>query len=474
MPQSDPRFFTSSSKKHDFRRSHGLPPQSDISESSNYTKRSLSTSGKNFPSTKTFRNSVRGAAWTFIMWLVPACGKSAEKATLHDRNIPENDVSSTSISRISGSGSSPGNFHYSSPYGTKPSYSTSDPSQETTAFSIAEIYKATGNFSADNIIGQGGTGQVYKGKLRDGTLIAVKRAKRNMYDKRLSKEFKNEIQTLSKVEHLNLVRFLGFLEHGDERLIVVEYVGNGTLREHLDGSRGNGLEIAQRLEIAIDVCHAITYLHAYSDHPIIHRDIKASNILLTETLRAKVADFGFARLAPEDSDATHISTQIKGTAGYVDPEYIRTYQLTEKSDVYSFGVLLVELVTGRRPIERHRDLKDRATTRWALQKFKEGDTVLAMDPRMRRNPAAIMAVEKIMALGRECLASTRKARPSMKHCGETLWRIRRDYREMQTQASPSASRWATPQQSSPASTTTTTTTTHPQTPLSSINKKFKE
>lgn len=99
----------------------------------------------------------------------------------------------------------------------------------------------------------------------------------------------------------------------------------------------------------------------FKDHPIIYRDTKASNIL---TLRAKVAGFGFVRLAPEDPDATHISTQIKGTAGYVDPEYIRTYQLTEKSDVYSFGVLLVELVTGRRPIERHRDLKDRATTRW--------------------------------------------------------------------------------------------------------------
>lgn len=105
-------------------------------------------------------------------------------------------------------------------------------------------------------------------------------------------------------------------------------------------------------------------INGFTDHPIIHRDIKASNILLTETLRAKVADFGFARLGPEDPDATHISTQIKGTAGYVDPEYLRTYQLTEKSDVYSFGVLLVELVTGRHPIERHRDLKDRFTTRW--------------------------------------------------------------------------------------------------------------
>ena len=102
----------------------------------------------------------------------------------------------------------------------------------------------------------------------------------------------------------------------------------------------------------------------HADHPIIHRDIKASNILLNEKLRAKVADFGFARLAAEDPDATHISTQVKGTAGYLDPEYLRTYQLTEKSDVYSFGVLLVELVTGRRPIERNRSIKERITTQW--------------------------------------------------------------------------------------------------------------
>ena len=106
-------------------------------------------------------------------------------------------------------------------------------------------------------------------------------------------------------------------------------------------------------------------VNSLADHPIIHRDIKSSNILLTENLRAKVADFGFARLAADsDSGVTHVSTQVKGTAGYLDPEYLRTYQLTEKSDVYSFGVLLVELVTGRRPIEPKRELKERITAKW--------------------------------------------------------------------------------------------------------------
>lgn len=184
------------------------------------------------------------------------------------------------------------------------------------------------------------------------------------------------------------------------------YALTWNMRSTIAGLQGNILDLAGRLDIAIDVAHAITYLHMYTgmfscsaglilvlsrywcflyplklrdsgddpnwsylafpvDHPIIHRDIKSSNILLTENFRAKVADFGFARLAADtESGATHVSTQVKGTAGYLDPEYLKTYQLTEKSDVYSFGVLLVELVTGRRPIEPKRELKERITVKW--------------------------------------------------------------------------------------------------------------
>ncbi|KAL7247354.1 hypothetical protein ACSBR2_002299 [Camellia fascicularis] len=301
----------------------------------------------------------------------------------------------------------------------------------TVAFSIEEIYKATDNFSTANKLGEGGFGTVYKGKLKDGSFVAIKRAKKqDMHEKRSFTEFKNEILTLSKIEHLNLVRLFGYLEHGDERIIVVEYIANGTLREHLDGTRGNELEISERLDIAIDVAHAVTYLHMYMDLPIIHRDIKASNILITEKLRAKVADFGFARLAVEDPGATHISTQVKGTVGYLDPEYIKTYQLTEKSDVYSFGIVLVELITGRYPLEPTRPLKERVTAKWALQRLKEGAAVVAMDPRLRRSPASLMVVEKILKLARHCLAPQRQSRPSMKQCCEVLWGIRKDFRDM--------------------------------------------
>lgn len=298
------------------------------------------------------------------------------------------------------------------------------------SYTIEEIIKGTANFSTANKIGEGGFGIVYRAKLKDGSFVAVKRVKKkNLNDRTSSAEFRNEILTLAKIEHLNLVKFFGFLEQKDEHLIIVEYVGNGTLREHLDGICGKGLEIGERLDIAIDVAHAVTYLHTYTDPPIIHRDIKASNILITEKLRAKVADFGIARLAPQDPGATHISTEVKGTAGYLDPEYLMTEQLTEKSDVYSFGVLLVELITGRQPIDLKRPLNERITIKWALKKLKDGDSIMTMDQRLRRNPASIMVVEKVLKLARQCLAPSRQGRPLMKKCVETLWRIRKEYNE---------------------------------------------
>ncbi|KAG0458630.1 hypothetical protein HPP92_021758 [Vanilla planifolia] len=280
------------------------------------------------------------------------------------------------------------------------------------SFSMKEIHKATKNFSPSLMVGQGGFGTVYKGTLDNGMLVAVKRAKRSAYDKHLGTEFQSEIQTLARVEHLNLVRFMGYLENEGERILVVEYVPNGTLREHLDCLHGDCLSLAARLDIAIDVAHAITYLHMYADHPIIHRDIKSSNILLTENFRAKVADFGFARLGTTETGVTHISTQVKGTAGYLDPEYLKTYQLTEKSDVYSFGVLMVELVSGRRPIEPKRDSKERLTPKWAMKKFMDGNAIQILDPKLPKTPASSLALEKVLSWLFNVLLQTDRAGPA--------------------------------------------------------------
>ncbi|XP_066332925.1 calmodulin-binding receptor-like cytoplasmic kinase 2 [Miscanthus floridulus] len=309
------------------------------------------------------------------------------------------------------------------------------PSFQSSVFSIEEILTATNNFSPALKIGQGGFGAVYKGVLPDGTVVAVKRAKLRMQNPHVDVEFRSEIKIMARIEHQSLVRFYGYMECGEERIVVVEYVPNGTLREHLDRLNGRFLDFGTRLDIAIDVAHAVTYLHMYSDHPIIHRDIKSSNILLTDSLRAKVADFGFARLgaglgAGAAGEATHVTTQVKGTAGYLDPEYLKTCQLTDRSDVYSFGVLLVELASARRPIETKREMKERLTARWAMGRFIGGASADVLDPHLARTPAAERALEMVLELAFRCMGPVRQDRPAMSDCCRALWAIRKTYRDM--------------------------------------------
>lgn len=290
---------------------------------------------------------------------------------------------------------------------------------------LNQVTRATHNFSETLQIGEGGFGTVYKAKLEDGLVVAVKRAKREHFDS-LRTEFSSEVELLAKIDHRNLVKLLGFIDKGHERLLITEYVPNGNLREHLDGQRDKILDFNQRLEIAIDVAHGLTYLHLYAEKQIIHRDVKSSNILLTESMRAKVADFGFARLGPVNNDQTHISTKVKGTIGYLDPEYMKTYQLTPKSDVYSFGILLLEIVTGRRPVELKKTAEERVTLRWAFRKYNEGSVVELVDPLMQEvvNTDVLM---KMFDLAFQCAAPIRADRPDMKSVGEQLWAIRADY-----------------------------------------------
>ncbi|OWM65945.1 hypothetical protein CDL15_Pgr015370 [Punica granatum] len=288
-----------------------------------------------------------------------------------------------------------------------------------------QVAKATQNFSPAMKIGKGGFGIVYKGHLDDGRVVAIKRAKRDHF-KDQKNEFSREVELLAKIDHQNLVKLLGFIDKGDERLIITEYVPNGTLRVHLDGRRGRILDFNQRLGIAIDVAHGLTYLHMYSEKQIIHRDVKSSNILLTNTMRAKVADFGFARLGAEDSEQSHVNTVVKGTVGYLDPEYMKSHQLTAKSDVYSFGILLLEILTSRRPVELKRPIDERVTLIWVFKKLEEGNVLDLVDPKMEEAVDGEILM-RFFELAIQCAAPVRADRPDMKLVGEQLWGIRAEY-----------------------------------------------
>ncbi|KAJ3698997.1 hypothetical protein LUZ61_002702 [Rhynchospora tenuis] len=290
---------------------------------------------------------------------------------------------------------------------------------------LSQIYKITQNFSKDHMIGEGGFGSVYKAELSNGQIVAIKRAKKEKFGA-LRSEFRNEVALLTQIEHKNLVQLLGYIDEANEQLIITEYVPNGTLREHLDGTRGGILKFSQRLGIAIDIAHGLTYLHNYAEKPIIHRDVKSSNIMLTNTLGAKVADFGFARTGPTKEGQSHVSTNIKGTAGYVDPDYLRTFHLSPKSDVFSFGILLLEIISGRRPVEITRAKEEKITIRWAFSKYDEGHNREILDPQLHEEvPDEVL--RRILSLAFQCAAPYRRDRPNMREVCEQLWKIRKDY-----------------------------------------------
>nr|XP_011461107.1 PREDICTED: probable leucine-rich repeat receptor-like protein kinase At5g49770 isoform X3 [Fragaria vesca subsp. vesca] len=215
-------------------------------------------------------------------------------------------------------------------------------------FSFKELKECTNSFSEANDIGSGGYGKVYQAVLPTGEMVAIKRAKKESMQGGI--EFKAEVELLSRAHHNNLVSLLGFCLEQDEQMLIYQYVPNGNLTDSLSGKSGVRLNWMRRLKVALGTARGLAYLHEHATPPIIHRDIKPNNILLDKDLNAKVADFGLSR-SMAGSDRDHVTTQVKGTMGYLDPEYFMTQELTEKSDVYSFGVVMLELITARRPIE---------------------------------------------------------------------------------------------------------------------------
>ncbi|QCE09876.1 receptor-like protein kinase THESEUS 1 [Vigna unguiculata] len=278
-------------------------------------------------------------------------------------------------------------------------------------FTFQEVQHATSNFEECFLLGSGGFGKVYKGKLENGAEVAVKRA--NPESKQGLTEFQNEIRLLSKLQHPHIVSLIGYCHEGDEMVIVYEYMGNGSLSKWLYEPNETPLSWKQRLEICIGAARGLHHLHTATVEGIIHRDVKSSNILLDGNFVAKVADFGISEKGPSSLDESHVVISVKGTFGYIDPEYFRSSLLTEKSDVYSFGVVLIEVISGRPALDHSLPTEKISLASWALDSELNGELHHEMiDPNLV-GKVSVSSLEKVWGVAKRCLAENGIKRPPM-------------------------------------------------------------
>ena len=283
-------------------------------------------------------------------------------------------------------------------------------------YSADEIKKATNNYDESRVIGQGGYGIVYKGILPDNKVIAIKKSK--IGNQIQIEQFVNEINVLTQINHRNVVKLLGCCLETEVPLLVYEFITKGTLSDHIhDKSLSSLLSWEKRLKIAAETAGALAYLHSATSVPIIHRDVKAANILLDDNFTAKVSDFGASRLVPLDQ--TQLNTLVQGTLGYLDPEYFHTSQLTEKSDVYSFGVVLAELLTGKKALSFDRPEIDRNLAMYFLSTIKDDRLVHILEDSIV-NEGNIEQLKEVANLAKRCLKVTSEDRPSMKEVAMEL------------------------------------------------------
>ncbi|XP_057957012.1 serine/threonine-protein kinase-like protein ACR4 [Malania oleifera] len=278
-------------------------------------------------------------------------------------------------------------------------------------FTYDELERATGGFKEESQVGKGSFSCVFKGVLNDGNVVAVKRAIMSSDMKKNSKEFHTELDLLSRLNHAHLLNLLGYCEEGGERLLVYEFMAHGSLHQHLHGNKAlkEQLDWVRRVTIAVQAARGIEYLHGYACPPVIHRDIKSSNILIDEEHNARVADFGLSLLGPADSGSP-LAELPAGTLGYLDPEYYRLHYLTTKSDVYSFGVLLLEILSGRKAIDMQ--FEEGNIVEWAVPLIKSGNISAVLDPVLKA-PSDLEALKRIANVACKCVRMRGKERPSM-------------------------------------------------------------
>ncbi|XP_021763594.1 LEAF RUST 10 DISEASE-RESISTANCE LOCUS RECEPTOR-LIKE PROTEIN KINASE-like 1.3 isoform X4 [Chenopodium quinoa] len=319
-----------------------------------------------------------------------------------------------------------------------PSYPSSKSEFENSAdylgvkvFGYNELEEATEHFHESRELGDGGFGTVYYGKLNDGRLVAVKRLYENSC--RHMGQFMNEIHILARLRHKNLVALYGCTSRRSrELLLVYEYVSNGTVADHLHGklAQSNVLSWSTRLSIAVETAEALSFLH---ENDVIHRDVKTTNILLEDSFKVKVADFGLSRLFPDN--VTHVSTAPQGTPGYVDPEYYQCYQLSEKSDVYSFGVVLAELISSKVAVDITRHRHDINLANMAVDRIQKHAFNELVDPKLwcEKDHLAQKMVKLVAEVAFQCLQQEKEARPSMKEVLESLKGIQKELENSQKQ-----------------------------------------
>ncbi|CAN1229182.1 Probable receptor-like protein kinase At2g42960 [Linum perenne] len=293
-------------------------------------------------------------------------------------------------------------------------------------FTLRDLEFATNRFAAENVLGEGGYGVVYKGRLINGTEVAVKKILNNLGQ--AEKEFRVEVEAIGHVRHKNLVRLLGYCMEGVHRMLVYEYVNNGNLEQWLHGGMSHHgiLTWEARMKVLLGTAKALAYLHEAIEPKVVHRDIKSSNILIDGDFNCKVSDFGLAKLL--DSGESHITTRVMGTFGYVAPEYANTGMLNEKSDVYSFGVLLLEAVTGRDPVDYGRPANEVNLVEWLKMMVgtKRADEVV--DPNLEVKPPT-RSLKRALLVALRCVDPDSEKRPKMSQVARMLETEEYPYRE---------------------------------------------